>query len=177
MVGHSRFAHRSRNERGNILRHSGRRLHFSKLHLSPTRAGHDPRAHSRQLHFHQALLRLQSLFDLRIPDRPFRSADEERSLGGVPVHAVARIGRAIVRRRDRASARLRNGSRRSAGPDRNTFHLHRRDRRHCAVDCDIHHARRYQGRHLDGRDSGLYYDRQRGGGCWFALLLDSRWLA
>ena len=29
---------------------------------------------SRQLHFHQALLRLQSLLDLRIPDRAFRTS-------------------------------------------------------------------------------------------------------
>ena len=32
------------------------------------------------LHFHQAVLRLQSLFDLRISHRAFRGADEKRGI-------------------------------------------------------------------------------------------------
>ncbi len=56
----------------------GEGFRAAQLHLPAARHRHDPRAQSRQLHLHQALLRLQSFLDLRIPDRPLRHAHEER---------------------------------------------------------------------------------------------------
>ena len=73
---------------------------------SATCPRHDPRTHPGQLHFHQTLLRLQRLFDLRISHRSVRSADEERSLSRFHIYKAARIRRALVCGSDRARPRL-----------------------------------------------------------------------
>ncbi len=83
-----------------------RRIHVPQLHLSATRARHYPRAHSRQLHFHQAILRLQSLLHLRIPYCPLWRANEKRRVRGLYHYAIACLRRALVFRRHRTGSRL-----------------------------------------------------------------------
>ena len=106
VVGRARLHHRGGNERRHIFRHAGRRLRASQLHVRAARARHNPRAHSGQLHFHQAVLRLQSLFDLRISHRALRRADEKRGIRCFHDYARARVRRALVCGGDRACAGL-----------------------------------------------------------------------
>ena len=83
-------------------------------------------AHSRQLHFHQAVLRLQSFLDLRIPDRALWGREQKCGFRGFHDHASARVRRALVCRRHRARPGLRNDQRRAAEPDANALDLRRR---------------------------------------------------
>ena len=160
LVGHSRLANRRGDECRHFFWHAGGRFHLSKLHLPATRARHHPGSHFGQLHFHQAVLRLQSLFDLRISHRTFRRADEKRRIGDIHVHARSSVRCAAVCSGDRARAGLRNDSRCATRPERNAIHLYRRNHRHCHIDRHLHHARRHQSGHLDRFHSSLDHDRE-----------------
>ena len=72
-------------------------------------------------------------------------------------------GARLVCRGHRPRARLRNDSRRAAGPDANALDLCRRHGRDRDSDRDLHNARRNQSRHLDRSHPGLDHDRQRAG--------------
>src|SRR5213592_4049388 len=74
-----------------LFRYAGRRLPRAQLHLFATGARHHSGAHPGQLHFHQALLRLQSLFDLRISHSAFWRADEERRVSYFSGYARAGV--------------------------------------------------------------------------------------
>jgi len=58
MVGHSRFAHRGGNERGTFFEHQAKVSPFVTTLIFSSRSARS-RTHSRQLHFHQAVLRSQ----------------------------------------------------------------------------------------------------------------------
>ena len=174
MVGRARIDHCCRNDSCHFFRSAGRRFRAAQLYLSAARARNNYCAHSRQLHLHQALLRLQSFLYLRIPDRAFRHAHQECRFGRVHDHAPARLWRAFVFRSHCACTRLRNDQRYAPEPNPNASHLHRRDYCHCDSHRDLHHAGRHQGRHLDRSHSGLDHDHQRGRCAWSALLSHSR---
>ena len=104
VVGRARFDHRGGNERRHLFRYAGRRLPRAQLHLFATGARHHSGAHPGQLHFHQALLRLQSLFDLRISHRAVWRADEKRGIRYFHGYARAGVRCAPVCSGDRACA-------------------------------------------------------------------------
>jgi hypothetical protein len=106
LVGGARVAHRCGDQCRHFLRNPRRGIRIPQLHLLATGARHDYRANPGQLHFHQTLLRLQGLLDLRISYRPLRRANEERGFSRVPIYTAARIRYAAVCRRHRAHARL-----------------------------------------------------------------------
>src|SRR5262249_7631626 len=177
VVGRARFHHRGGDYRQHLFRYARGSLRIAQLHLLATGARHHSGAHTCWLHFHQALLRLQSLFDLRISHGTVWGTDKECRLGDIFVHARPRVWRATLRCRHRACAGLRNDSRWSAGPNRNAFHLHRRDHRRRDPDCDLHDARRNQSSRLDGFYSSVNHDRQCGDRARTALFHNPGWMA
>ena len=56
--------------------------------------------------FIRPYLRVQGLFDLRVPDGALRDLDQERGLGCLYGHPATRVGCTPLRRRDRTRARL-----------------------------------------------------------------------
>ena len=83
--------------------------------------GHDHRARAGELYFHQALLPVQRLLHLRVPDVAVWDRDQERCLGTVSGHARARQRIAALRCGHRAGAGVRTRQRRATLPRRNPY--------------------------------------------------------